>query len=102
MSSGSAITSPRLTPMRNVIRCSSRTSGSRSIIPRWTSAAAHGTDDTGELSQEAVAGVLDDTAVVLGDLRIDQLAEMPLPAFVRTLLIGAHQPRIACDIGGED
>src|SRR6516162_6059952 len=63
---------------------------------------ADGIDDTRKFREHAVAGVLDDTAVMLGDLRIDQLAEMPLQAFVRTLLIGAHQPRIACDIGGED
>jgi hypothetical protein len=39
MSPSSTMTSPRLTPMRNLMRRSSGTSGSRSIIPRWTSAA---------------------------------------------------------------
>jgi hypothetical protein len=36
------------------------------------------------------------------DLRIDQLTEMCLEKFVRSLLVRAHQTRIACHIGGED
>ena len=36
--------------------------------------AAHRIDDAGKLHQQAVAGGLDDAAVVLGDLRIDELA----------------------------
>jgi hypothetical protein len=39
MSSSSTMTSPRLIPMRNLIRRSSDISGSRSAIPRWISAA---------------------------------------------------------------
>ena len=40
--------------------------------------AAHGVDDRGELDQHAVAGGLDDAALVLGDQRVDQLAAMAL------------------------
>ena len=36
--------------------------------------AAHRIDDAGELDQQAVAGGLDDAAMVLGDFRIDELA----------------------------
>ena len=36
--------------------------------------AAHRVDDAGEFRQQAVAGVLDDAAAMLLDLRIDQLA----------------------------
>jgi hypothetical protein len=36
--------------------------------------AAHRIDDTGELSEQPVPGRLDDAAMVLCDLRIDELA----------------------------
>jgi len=62
----------------------------------------HRIDDAGEFCQHAVAGGLDDAAVMLADLRIHQLDEVRLQAFVRAFLIGAHQARIAHLIGGED
>jgi hypothetical protein len=37
------------------------------------SRASEGIDDAGELHQEAVAGRLDDSAAMAGDLRVDQL-----------------------------
>jgi hypothetical protein len=49
-----------------------------------------------------IAGVLDDAALVLLDLRIDRLTEMRLEPFVRPFLVGAHQTRIVGHIGGED
>ena len=63
---------------------------------------AHRVDDAREFRQQAVAGVLYDAATVLRDLRIDQFAQMRPQAFVGAFLIGAHQARIACHIGGED
>src|SRR6516164_3782504 len=36
------------------------------------------------------------------DLRIYQLTEVSLEAFVCTFLVHAHQPRVACHIGGEN
>jgi hypothetical protein len=64
--------------------------------------AAHGINDARKLCQEAVAGILYDTASVLLDLRLYQLPEMGLQALVRPLLVGPHQARIARHIGGED
>jgi hypothetical protein len=64
--------------------------------------AAHRIDDAGELDQQAVAGGLDDAALVLGDLRIEELAAQRLEAFKRAFLVQPHQPRIARDISGED
>ena len=64
--------------------------------------ASHGIDNARELGQQAVAGVLHNPAAVLPDLRINQLAEMCLQAFVRTLLVGAHKPRITGHVGGKD
>ena len=40
--------------------------------------AAHGVDDADEFHQHAVAGRLDDTAAVLGDLGVDQFLAMRL------------------------
>jgi len=64
--------------------------------------AAHRIDDAGKFHQQAVAGGLDDAAVVLGDLRIEELLPQRFEALVRALLVGAHQPRIAGHIGGEN
>src|SRR5207245_3395880 len=64
--------------------------------------AAHRIDDARKFHQQAVAGGLDDAAVVLGDLRIDELAAQRFEAFERALLVRPHQPRIPRHIGGED
>ena len=64
--------------------------------------AAYRVDDTGELRPKPVAGVPDDAAVMLGNLGINQLAEMRHEAFVGALLIGAHQARIPGHISGKD
>src|SRR4029077_13820907 len=40
--------------------------------------------------------------VVLGDLRIEELAAQRFEAFERALLVRPHQPRIRRHIGGED
>jgi len=64
--------------------------------------AAHRVDDAGKFHQQAVAGGLDDATAVFGNLRIEELAAQRFEAFVSALLIGAHQPRIAGDIGGKD
>jgi len=64
-------------------------------MPRWTS-TAHRT------AKEAVAGVLNDAAPVLGDLRIDQFLEVGLEPLVGAFLIGAHQTRIPRHISGKD
>ena len=99
----SAITSPRLTPMRNRMRRSSARSsiavGHRALDLAGT---AHRVDDAGEFRQHAVAGVLDDPAPVLRIFGSTSSREMRLEAFVRAFLIRAHQARIARHIGGED
>ena len=41
-------------------------------------------------------------AVVLGDLRIDELMAQRLEAFERALLVRPHPPRIPRHIGGQD
>jgi hypothetical protein len=60
------------------------------------------TDDAWEFRQHAVTGVLYSSPAVLFDLRVNKLTAMQLEPFVRSLLIGTHQPRVARDIGGED
>jgi len=64
--------------------------------------AAHRVDDAGEFRQHAVAGGLDDPAVMLADLRLEQFDETGLEALMRAFLIGTHQAGIAHHIGGED
>jgi hypothetical protein len=61
-----------------------------------------GVDNARELRKEAVAGVLYDPAAVLPDFGVNQLPEMGLQPLVGPLLIGSHQARISCHVGGED
>src|SRR5438874_9127124 len=64
--------------------------------------AAHRVDDAAELDQHAVAGSLDDAAIVLGDTRIDKLGPQRLESRQGAFLVRPHQPRVAGDIGGQD
>ena len=61
-----------------------------------------GIHNTGKFRQEPVAGVLYDPAPVLGDLGIDQLAEVRLEVFVGAFFVRAHQARVPGHVGGED
>src|SRR6516164_8441531 len=63
---------------------------------------AHCVDDTAKFGEQAVAGVLHGPATVLFDLWVNELTEMSFEAFVRALLVRAHQPRITRYVGGED
>ena len=64
--------------------------------------AVHCVDDAPELDDAAVAGALDDPAVVHGDGRIDQVAsERPQPR-QNPVLVGSGKPRIADDVGHQD
>jgi len=64
--------------------------------------AAHRIDDAGEFHQHAVAGDLDDAALVLSDLGIDQFAPMRLQPRKGPFLVGTHEPAVTRDISGED
>jgi hypothetical protein len=55
-----------------------------------------------KFGQQAIAGILDDPAPVFRDLRIDQLPEVSLQPLMGPLLIGPHQARAPCHVGGED
>src|SRR6516225_1966023 len=66
------------------------------------SGRAERVDDAGELDQEAVAGGLDDAALMVGDLRIDDFgAQHPEPA-QGPFLVGLDQARVAGDIGRDE
>jgi hypothetical protein len=54
--------------------------------------AAHRIDNACKLDQQTVASGFDDAAMVLSDLRIDQLPSQHLQAFKRAFLVGSHQP----------
>ena len=64
--------------------------------------AGDGLDHARELDQEAVAGRLDETAMMLCDLGIDQFAAMRFEPRERAFLVLAHQPAVARVIGRED
>ena len=64
--------------------------------------AAHGVDHAAELDEAAVAGALDDAAVMRGDGGVDQVAaEAPQPR-QRAILVRAGEPAVADDIGDQD
>ena len=64
--------------------------------------AAHGVDDAAELDDRAVAGALDDAAVVHGNDRVDQVAAKRPEPRQRAVLVGAGEPAIAGDIGHQN
>ena len=64
--------------------------------------AAHRINDRGELDENAVTRGLDDTALVLGDQRIDELPAMALERGERPFLVGAHEARVSRHVRGED
>jgi len=63
---------------------------------------AHRFDRTCELGEDAVARRLDEAALMLIDLRLNQLAAVRGEPRERALLIGADEPRVTRDIGGEN
>ena len=63
---------------------------------------AHRIDDAGEFRQQPIAGGLDDTALMLTDFRVDQLAAMRLEAIEGALLVHPDEARIPRHIGGQD
>jgi hypothetical protein len=71
-------------------------------LPLDVDRAAYRVDDAGKLDQDTVARSLDDAPAVLRDLWIDDRASMGLECGQRAFLIHAHEPRIACDIPGEN
>jgi len=66
------------------------------------SGASDRVDDAGEFDQKSVAGGLDEAALVIRDLRIDQLGAQGLETRERAFLVGPDQTRVAGDIGGQD
>jgi hypothetical protein len=94
---GAAAHPPRCRPKRG-----------RSASPADPGAALHldcaeyRIDDARKFCQYAVTGRPDDSAVVLGNLGIDEDAAVRHESFECFLLVPAHQPRISRDIGGED
>ena len=64
--------------------------------------AVHCVDDAPELDNCAVAGALDDAAVVHGDGRIDQVASQRPQPRQNPVLVGSGKPRIADDVGHQD
>jgi hypothetical protein len=64
--------------------------------------AAHRIDDAHKFHQHAVAGGLDDAAMMFADFPIEELAAQRFEAFERALLVRSHQPRIPRHIGGKD
>ena len=99
ISSSSKMISPTWMPMRNSILKVSR----HVDIPRrhralYFDRAAGRIDGAGELDQHAVAGRLDDAAVMRGNTGIDQGLPEYLQLGQRALLVTAHQPAIAGDV----
>ena len=64
--------------------------------------AAHRVDHAAELDQRAVAGALDDAAVMDGDGRVDQVAAQRPQPRERALLVRAGEPAVADHVGGQD
>ena len=64
--------------------------------------AAHRVDHAAELDDPAVAGALDDTSVMGGDGRVDEIAAEAPKTRKGSVLVGAGKPAVTDDIGNQD
>src|SRR5215831_1687768 len=80
MSPSSTITSPELMPTRYSIRSSSAR----------------------EFDQDSVSGRFDDASLVLGDLRVNQIAAQRPEACQSARLVSLHQTAVSDDIGRQN
>jgi hypothetical protein len=64
--------------------------------------AFHHIDDTAELGQQPVAHQLEDAAVMLLDLRLEQFLAVHPEPLERAGLVRLHEPAVAGDVGGKD
>ena len=64
--------------------------------------AAHGVHHAAELDDRAVAGALDDAAVMSGDGGVDDVAAEAPQARERAILVRAGEPAVADHIGDQD
>ena len=64
--------------------------------------AIYGIDDTPELDNCAIAGALNDPAVMDGDGRIDQVASERPQTRQNPVLVGSGKPRVADHVGHQD
>jgi hypothetical protein len=71
-------------------------------LPLDRSRAAHGLDDARELDEKPVSRSLDHPPAVFCDRGLDHVALNRLHARERALLVGAHQPAVAGNVGGQD
>jgi len=71
-------------------------------LPLDCSRAAHGADDARELDEKPVSRSPDQPPAVLCDRGLNHLALNRLHARDRALLVHAHQPAVAGDVGGQD
>jgi len=70
--------------------------------PLHRNRASDGLNDTRKFYQDAVAGRLDDAALMFGDLRVDKFPAMGSEPGKSASLVLAHQPRVSDDIGREN
>ena len=64
--------------------------------------AVHCVDHAAELDDAAVAGALDDAAVMHGDGRVNQVAAKGPKASEDSIFIRTREPRVADDVGHQD
>ena len=64
--------------------------------------AAHCVDDAAKLDDAAVAGALDDAAMVHGDRGIDQIAAQRAQSRQSSIFVCPGKPRIADHVGHQD
>src|SRR5262245_52039005 len=103
MSPSSTTMSPTLMPMRNSMRLSGGTPALRPVLARcpWQAQRDASTTLPNSTSNPSPVG-FDQTAAVLGNLRIEELAPQRSETFEGAALIGADQLRIARHIGRQD
>ena len=85
------------------MRCPSATPLFRSAICRCSSTRAFdGIDHAAEFGQQAVAGQLEDAAVMSGDFGFEEVFPVRAQALERVRLIILHEAAVADDVDRED
>jgi hypothetical protein len=74
----------------------------RRHLPLQRDGAGDRFDDAREFDQDSIAGSLDDASLVLGDLRVDQIAAQRPEARQGAGLVPFHQAAVSHDVGRQN
>ena len=85
--------------VETAVRCVKAGAFDATVLGLNIDRAAHGVHDAGKFDQYTITGGLDDTAVMLSCLGVDEIPAVGLMPLNRPCLVGFHEPRVGNHIG---